>query len=65
MIEIAARFTVHHNSITILYSRDTNTMFKKLPRDTEIMRVALYVAIPRTLYNEEETEMLDRLSTNH
>lgn len=31
----------------------------------EIMRLALYKTIPRTLYIEEETEILDRLSTNH
>ena len=36
-----------------------------MPLKIEIMRLALYVTIPRTLYNEEETEILDRLSTNH
>lgn len=30
----------------------------------ENMRLALYVTIPRKLYNEEETEILDKLSTN-
>ena len=31
----------------------------------EIMRLALYVTVSRTLYKKEETEILDRLSTNH
>ena len=30
----------------------------------EITRLALYVTIPRKLHDKEETEILDRLSSN-